>query len=104
LISVGGTPQMRFSSTTPKVSAIWTTISTLEVGTKTPIKDLVVSASKSKTSARVVSGPCKIVRQSLIADLSGTCKIRIFAEPKTPYSGLAQTVVLEIVDKNEVTN
>jgi hypothetical protein len=104
LISVGGTPQMRFSPTTPKVSAIWTTISTLEVGTKTPIKDLVVSASKSKTSARVVSGPCKIVRQSLIADLSGTCKIRIFAEPKTPYSGLAQTVVLEIVDKNEVTN
>jgi len=44
------------------------------------------------------------VRQSLIADTSGTCKIRIFAEPKTPYSGLAQTVVLEIVDKNEVTN
>ncbi len=104
LISVGGTPQMRFSSTTPKISAIWTTISTLELGTRIPIKELVVSASAGKTSARIMSGPCKIVRNFLITNESGRCKIRIVAEAKTPYPKLARTVVVEIVAKSEVVS
>ena len=104
LITVGGTPQMRFSATTPKVTAIWTTISTLEVETKIPIRKLLDTASTGKTSARILSGPCKIVRNILIASDSGTCKMRIIAEAKAPYPRLARTVVIEIVAKSEVTS
>jgi len=104
LITAGGTPQLRFSATTPKISAIWTEISTLEVGTKISINELVASASDGKTSARIVSGPCKIVKNILIANRSGSCKLRIFAEADAPYTRLARTVTLEIVAKPEVLN
>lgn len=104
LISVGGTPQMRFSATTPKILAIWTTISTLEVETKIPISKLVDTASTGKTSARILSGPCKIEKKILIATRDGKCKLRITAEAKAPYPRLAQTLFLEIVTKTDVTN
>lgn len=94
---------MRFSATTPKISAIWTTISTLEVETKIPISKLVDTASTGKTSARILSGPCKI-EKILIATRDGKCKLRITAEAKAPYPRLAQTLFLEIVTKTDVTN
>ena len=104
LITVGGTPQLRFSATTPKISAIWTTISTLEIESKIPISELVDSASAGKTVARIVSGPCKIVKNVLSASGSGSCKVRIIAEAKSPYPKLAQSVVLEIVAKSDVSS
>lgn len=104
LISVGGTPQMRFSATSPKVSAIWTNVSTLDVGTKLAVDELVDSASVGQKSARVVSGPCKIVKKSLTAIANGSCKLRIVAEAKAPYPRLTQTVDLEIVTKTEASS
>ncbi len=99
LISVGGIPQMRFSTTTPKVSAIWTSVSTLEVGMNVAISELVASASKGAVGARVISGPCRIVKRVLTTDQSGSCKLRIFAEAKAPYQKLGKTVVVEVVSK-----
>ena len=90
---------MRFSTTTPKVSAIWTSVSTLEVGMNVAISELVASASKGAVGARVVSGPCKIVKKVLTTDQSGSCKLRIFAEAKAPYQKLGKTVVVEVVSK-----
>jgi len=104
LVSVGGTPQMRFSETSPKVSAVWTSISTIETKTKILVKDLVVSASTGKTSARVVSGPCKIAKNVLTANQEGSCTLRIVAEAKAPFKRLTQTVVLDVVTKTEATN
>ena len=100
LISVGGIPQMRFSTTTPKISAIWTSITTLEVGMNIAISELVASASKGAVSARVISGPCRIVKKVLTTDQSGSCKLRIFAEAKSPFQKLGKTVVVAVVSKN----
>ncbi len=99
LISVGGIPQMRFSTTTPKISAIWTSVSTLEVGINVAISELIVSASKGAVGARVVSGPCRIVKKVLTTTQSGSCKLRIFAEAKAPYQKLVKTVVIAVVSK-----
>ncbi len=99
LISVGGVPQMRFSATTPKISAIWTSVSTLEVGINVAISELIVSASKGAVGARVVSGPCRIVKKVLTTTQSGSCKLRIFAEAKAPYQKLVKTVVIAVVSK-----
>ena len=103
LISVGGTPQMRFSATTPRISAIWTTISTVERSANVAIAELVGSASKGKITTRVVTGPCKIVKKVLVPTGDGQCILRIVADAKAPYRRLTQTVVLEIVTKNEAT-
>ena len=99
LISVGGIPQIRFSATTPKISAIWTAMSTLEVGMNIAISELVASASKGAVSARVISGPCRIVKKVLITTESGSCKLRILAEAKAPYQKFGKTVVVVVVSK-----
>jgi len=95
---------MRFSATTPKISAVWTTISTVERSTNVSIAELVGSASKGKITTRVVAGPCKIVKKVLVPTSDGQCKLRIVADAKAPYPRLTQTVVLEIVTKNEVSS
>ena len=69
---------MRFSETTPKISAIWTTNTTLEVDIKIAIKDLIESVSNGAESARVISGPCTIRKNVLTTIQSGNCQIRIF--------------------------
>jgi type VII secretion-associated serine protease mycosin len=104
LITVGGNPQMRFSATTTKISAIWTTISTLERNSNISIAELVGSASKGNIATRVVSGPCKIVKKVLIPTSDGQCTLRIVVDAKAPYSRLTQTVFLEVVTKNEASS
>ena len=99
LVTVNGVPQLRFSATTPKITAIWTSISTLEVGGSIAIKDLVVSASSGSTTARVVSGPCRVTKNILTAFETGECKVRISAKAKQPYPKLALTVVIAVVQK-----
>ncbi|MBM3805139.1 MAG: S8 family serine peptidase [Actinobacteria bacterium] len=99
LISVNGVPQLRFSATTPKVTAIWTSTSTMEVGGSVAVKDLVVSASPGATTARVVSGSCRIAKNVLTTFEAGVCKLRIFAQAKKPYPKLSQTVVVTVVQK-----
>ena len=94
---------MRFSATTPRISAIWTTISTVERSAYVAIAELGGSASKGKITTRVVTGPCKIVRKVLVPTGDGQCILRIVADAKAPYRRLTQTVVLEIVTKNEAT-
>ncbi len=94
---------MRFSAATPKISAIWTTISTVERSTSVAVAELVGSASKGKITTRVVSGPCKIVKKVLVPTGDGQCTLRIVADAKAPYPRLTQTAVLEIVTKNEAT-
>lgn len=95
---------MRFSATTPKISAIWTTVSTIERNTNVAVAELVGSASKGKTTTRVASGPCKIVKKFLVPTGDGQCNLRIVVDAKAPYPRLTQTVVLEIVTKNEATS
>lgn len=104
LISVGGVPQIRFSATTPKISAIWTTVSTVERGTNITIAELVGSASQGKVTTRVVDGPCKIAKKVLVLTNDGQCTLRIVVDAKAPYPRLTQTVFLEIVTKNEATS
>jgi len=104
LISIGGTPQMRFSETTPKIAAIWTTNTTLEVDIKIAIKDLIESVSNGAESARVISGPCIIRKNVLTTIQSGNCQIRIIAAAKNPYAKLARTVNLIVVAKARSNN
>ena len=104
LISIGGTPQMRFSETTPKIAAIWTTNTTLEVGIKIAVKDLIESVSNGTESARVISGPCSIQKNIFTTIDSGSCQIRIFAAAKKPYAKLARTVDLIVVAKARSNN
>ena len=104
LISIGGTPQMRFSETTPKIAAIWTTNTTLEAGIKIAVKDLIESVSNGAESARVISGPCSIRKNIFTTIDSGNCQIRIFAAAKKPYAKLARTVDLIVVAKARSNN
>lgn len=99
LVSVNGIPQMRFSATTPKITAIWPTISTLELGIKVPIAELIKSASTGRISVRVVSGPCKIIKGELTTIDTGSCQLRISAVAKAKFPKVASTVVLAIVAK-----
>lgn len=101
LITVGGVPQMRFSATTPQIKAIWTTVTTLELAMNILISDLIGSASKGNKTARVISGPCRIVKKILTTTETGFCKLRIIAEAKSPYPKLAETVILAVVTKSQ---
>ena len=95
---------MRFSETTPKIAAIWTTNTTLEAGIKIAVKDLIESVSNGAESARVISGSCSIRKNILTTTENGNCQIRIFAAAKNPYAKLARTVDLIVVAKARSNN
>lgn len=99
LISIGGTPQLRFSETSPRMFAVWTTNTTIEKGLNISVDDFIESASAGKKSAMVISGPCKISKNVLNALDSGDCKIKISVTAKAPYSKLTRIVNLIIVPK-----
>jgi len=97
LISIAGTPEIRFSATTPRITGVWTSLTAIEVGKQIALKQLVQSASKGNRSMRLISGPCTITRTTtLIAKQLGTCKLRIVVDAKAPYPRLVNTVEIMV--------
>lgn len=100
LISIAGTPEIRFSATTPRITGVWTSLTAIEVGKQIALKQLVQSASKGNRSMRLISGPCTVVRKTtLVAHQLGTCKLRLIVDAKAPYARLNGTVKIMIFPK-----
>jgi len=102
LVTVGGTPQIRFSSSTMRVTGVWTSSSAIESGTSIAVKDLVRSVSRGKPSVRIISGPCELKKGSVIMFKQvGKCQIRISVSSVAKFPKLASTLIIDVV---EVTN
>lgn len=103
LITLGGTPQIRFSATSNRIVGVWTSSTAIEVGSNVAIKNLVESASKGKLSLTIVSGPCAIKnRSSIVFNKIGKCLIRVSSSATARYPKLISKVVIEITEKIKV--
>jgi hypothetical protein len=99
LVTLGGTPQIRFSSSTMRVAGVWTSSSAIETGTNIAVKDLIRSVSRGKPSARIISGPCDLKKGSVIMFKQvGKCQIRISVSSVAKFPKLSSTVIVDVVE------
>ena len=99
LVTLGGTPQIRFSSSTMRVVGVWTSSSAIETGTNIAVKDLVRSASRGKPSVRIVSGSCELKKGSVIMFKQvGKCQLRISVSSTAKFPKLGSTVIVDVVE------
>ena len=103
MITIGGTPQMRFSATSNRIVGVWTSSTAIEVGSSVAIKNLVESASKGKLSLKIISGPCAIKnRSSVVFNRIGECSIRVSSSATTKYPKMSSRVSINIIEKIRV--
>ena len=103
LITLGGTPQIRFSATTNRVTGVWASSTAIEVGSNIAISNLFESASNGKLSLKVISGPCAVKNKSSVAfNEIGKCLIRVSSSAKARYPKLTSKVLIDIIEKIEV--
>ena len=99
LVTLGGTPQIRFSSSTMRVAGVWTSSSAIATGTNIAVKDLVRSVSRGKPSARIVSGSCELKKGSIIMFKQvGKCQLRISVSSTAKFPKLSSTVIVDVVE------
>ena len=100
LITLGGTPQIRFSATTKRVVGVWASSSAIETGSTITIKNLIESASNGKPSLKIISGPCAIKnKSSVIFNEIGKCLMRVSSAATAKYPKLNSTVIIDITEK-----
>ena len=100
LITLGGTPQIRFSATTKRVTGVWASSSAIETGSTITIKNLIESASNGKPSLKIISGPCAIKnKSSVVFNEIGTCLLRVNSSATTKYPKLSSKVLINIIEK-----
>lgn len=103
LITLGGTPQIRFSATTTRVVGVWASSTAFEVGSTVDIKTLIESASKGKPSLKIISGPCSIKnKSSVVFSEIGKCLMRVSSAATAKYPKLKSTVLIDVIEKIKV--
>jgi hypothetical protein len=103
LITLGGTPQIRFSATTKRVTGVWATSTAIEVGSTIAISNLFESASNGNLSLKIISGPCAIKSKSSVAfNEIGKCLIRVSSSAKANYPRLSSKVLIDIIETTDV--
>ena len=100
LVPVNGVPEIRFSATTPQVTGVWSRLTAIEIGSKISLTKLIQTASNGTSSARKISGPCRIIKQKiLVAEATGTCVLRLVVTAKKPFSRLTTLANILILPK-----
>ncbi|MCX6531836.1 MAG: hypothetical protein NTY54_05895, partial [Actinobacteria bacterium] len=100
LVPVNGVPELRFSATTPRVTGVWSKLTAIEIGSKISLTKLIQTASSGTSSARKVSGPCRIIKEKiLVAEATGTCVLRLVVTAKKPFSRLTTLANILILPK-----
>ncbi len=103
LITLGGTPQIRFSATTKRVTGVWASSTAIEVGSNITISNLFESASNGKLNLKIISGPCAIQnKSSVVFNKIGTCLLRVTSSAKDQLPKLSSKVSINIIEKIEV--
>jgi hypothetical protein len=103
LITLGGTPQIRFSATTTRVTGVWASSTAIEVGSTIEINNLFKSASNGKLSLKIISGPCGIKnKSSVVFNEIGKCVLRVSSSAKAKYPKLSSKVSIDIIETTEV--
>ncbi|GDX33428.1 hypothetical protein LBMAG16_02590 [Actinomycetes bacterium] len=100
LVPVDGVPEIRFSATTPRVTGIWSRLTAIEIGSKISLTKLIQTPSGGTSSARKISGPCRIIKEEiLVAEATGTCVLRLVVAAKKPFGRLSTLTNILILPK-----